>query len=107
MPYGLISTVVLLLPFAAALATPLLGHGNRRRTTWLMTGTAGACLILSALLFPTVAEGDVLRQTFAWAPTLGLDFTLRMDGLTWLFLILVSGIGLLVGIYASYYMPRE
>ena len=107
MPYGLISTIILSLPFAAALVTPLIGRGNRRRTTWLMTGTAGVCLVLSALLFPAIAEGEVLRQTFAWAPGLGLDFTVRVDGLTWLFLILVSGIGLLVGIYAAYYMPRE
>ena len=107
MPYGLISTAILLLPFAGALATPLVGRGNRRRTTWLMTGTAAICLILSALLFPAIADGEVLRQTYAWAPGLGLDFTLRTDGLTWLFLILICGIGLLVGIYATWYMPRE
>ena len=107
MPYGLISTAILLLPFAAALVTPLIGRGNRRRTTWLMTGVAGVCLILSALLFPAIADGEVLRQVFAWAPGLGLDFTVRVDGLTWLFLILICGIGLLVGIYAAYYMPPE
>jgi multicomponent K+:H+ antiporter subunit A len=106
-PYGCVPTFVLLLPFAAALATPLVGRGNRRRTTWLMTGTAGLCLVLSALLFPAIADGGMVRQTFAWAPGLGLDFTLRVDGLTWLFLVLVSGIGLLVGIYATYYMPPE
>ena len=107
MPYGWISTAILLLPFTVALATPLIGRGNRRRTTWLMTGTAGVCLVLATLLFPAIADGEVLRQTFAWAPGLGLEFTLRVDGLTWLFLILVSGIGLLVGIYATYYMPPE
>jgi multicomponent K+:H+ antiporter subunit A len=107
MPYGCISTVILLLPFAAALATPLIGRGNRRRTTWLMTGTAGVCMVLSTLLFPGIVDGEVLHQTFAWAPALGLEFTLRVDGLTWLFLVLICGIGLLVGIYATYYMPRE
>ncbi|HET9818701.1 MAG TPA: monovalent cation/H+ antiporter subunit A [Rhodanobacteraceae bacterium] len=107
MPYGCISTAILLLPFAAALATPLIGRGNRRRTTWLMTSTAGVCLVLSTLLFPGIADGEVLHQTFAWAPALGLEFTLRVDGLTWLFLVLICGIGLLVGIYATYYMPRE
>jgi multicomponent K+:H+ antiporter subunit A len=107
MPYGWISTAILFLPFAAALSTALIGRGNRRRTTWMMTGTAAICLALSALLFPAIDDGDVLRTVFAWAPALGLDFTLRIDGLAWLFLILVCGIGLLVGIYATYYMPRE
>ncbi len=32
---------------------------------------------------------------------------MRVDGLSWLFLILISGIGMLVGIYASYYMPPD
>src|SRR5690606_25271661 len=46
-------------------------------------------------------------HVFEWAPVLGLDFTLRVDGLAWLFMVLVSGIGMLVGVYARYYMPPD
>lgn len=107
MPSAWISTAILFLPFVASVATAFAGRGNRRRATWLMTGTAGIGLILSALLFPAIVNGEVLRQSIAWAPGLGLNLVVRVDGLTWLFLVLVYGLGLLVGIYASYYMPRE
>ena len=107
MPYGWISTAILFLPFLASVVTAVVGRGNRRRATWLMTGTAGIGLILSALLFPAVIDGEVVRQSIAWAPALGLNFIVRVDGLAWLFLVLVCGLGLLVGIYATYYMPRE
>ena len=40
-------------------------------------------------------------------PTLGLDFTLRMDGFAWLFAVLVTGIGFLVVLYARYYMSPD
>ena len=46
----------------------------------------------------------MLRIDLEWLPTLGLDFTLRMDGFTWLFAMLVTGIGFLVTLYARYYM---
>ncbi|HEY8578582.1 MAG TPA: proton-conducting transporter membrane subunit, partial [Beijerinckiaceae bacterium] len=46
-------------------------------------------------------------QTWGWMPSLGLDFTLRMDGFAWLFATLISGIGCLVALYARYYMSRE
>ena len=40
-------------------------------------------------------------------PSLGLDFTLRMDGFAWLFTMLVTGIGFLVVLYARYYMSPD
>ena len=42
-----------------------------------------------------------------WLPSLGLDFSLRMDGFAWLFAMLVTGIGVLVVLYARYYMSPD
>ena len=72
-----------------------------------MTCTALACLALTLSLYPAIAGGAVLRHVFEWAPSLGLDFTLRVDGFSWLFMLLVCGIGMLVGVYARYYMPAD
>lgn len=107
MPDSAISIAILCLPFMASVAALLIGGTQRKRVTWLMTGTAAICLLLSVWLYPAIADGDALRQSIAWAPGLGLDFIVRVDGLSWLFLILISGIGMLVGIYASYYMPPD
>ncbi|MBN9579884.1 MAG: monovalent cation/H+ antiporter subunit A, partial [Alphaproteobacteria bacterium] len=48
--------------------------------------------------------GGVLRAELAWLPSAGLDFVVRLDGFAWLFAMLVAGIGLLVVVYARYYM---
>ncbi|WP_210238591.1 ATPase, T2SS/T4P/T4SS family, partial [Mesorhizobium sp. M2D.F.Ca.ET.153.01.1.1] len=40
-------------------------------------------------------------------PQIGLDFTLRLDGLAWMFAGLVLGIGALVVLYARYYLSQQ
>src|SRR5690606_4656506 len=102
-----VPAAILWLPFAASFIVFVLrGHG-RNLAAWLMTCTALACLVLTLSLFPAIAGGGALRHVFEWAPSLGLDFTLRVDGLAWLFMLLVSGIGTLVGVYARYSMSPD
>ncbi|HET7299344.1 MAG TPA: monovalent cation/H+ antiporter subunit A, partial [Oleiagrimonas sp.] len=107
MPYAWIAITLACLPYVASIGTFLIGHRRRKRTTWIMTTTAAVCLGLAVLLYPAIDDGGVVRESITWMPGLGLDFILRVDGLTWLFLMLVCGIGLLVGIYAAYYMPGD
>jgi multicomponent K+:H+ antiporter subunit A len=54
-----------------------------------------------------VLGGEVLRARYPWVPALGLELTLRLDALAWLFAVLVAGVGLLVVIYAFYYLPAD
>ena len=107
MPDHVVPSAILWLPFVASLAVFALRDRGRNVAAWLMTSAALACLLLTALLYPAIAGGDALRHVFAWAPSLGLDFTLRVDGFSWLFMLLICGIGMLVGIYARYYMPAD
>src|SRR6185369_2663484 len=39
-----------------------------------------------------------------WIPALDLNLVLRLDGLTWLFSVVVLGIGALITLYARYYL---
>ena len=54
-----------------------------------------------------VERGWVLGQGRLWAPSLGLDFTLRLDGFSFLFCLLITGIGALVIIYAGAYLTDK
>ena len=48
------------------------------------------------------------RHEIAWLPTFGLSLTLRLDGFAWLFMMLITAIGLLVVLYARYYLsPKD
>ena len=107
MPDNLIPGAILCLPFAAAAATWLMRERGHNRAAWLMTGAALLGLALSLWLAPAIFAGEVLRQTIPWAPSLGLDLVLRVDGFSWLMLLLICGIGALVGVYARYYMSPD
>jgi len=54
-----------------------------------------------------VLDGQVVRTMVPWLPQIGLDFTLRLDGLAWMFAGLVLGIGALVVLYARYYLSSQ
>src|SRR5699024_8887748 len=107
MHHNLMPLIILCLPFVGAVVSPALSAGQRWRAAGMMIGTAAFGLLLTLLLLPAITQGEVLRQSLPWAPALGLEFILRVDGLAWMFLLLICGIGLLVGIYAVYYMPSE
>jgi multicomponent Na+:H+ antiporter subunit A len=58
-------------------------------------------------LAPTIEAGHAITQTLSWAPSLGVDLSFRLDGFSFLFALLITGIGALVVIYSSAYMSRE
>ena len=93
-----------LLPFAAAAAALSMPVMARNAEVALAGGVMVAGLAALAAVFPQVADGGAIIRTIEWAPSLGLDMVLRLDGLAWLMLLLVYGIGLLVVIYARYYL---
>jgi len=99
--------LILALPFAGSLCAALLPSNARNAEAWLAGLIALVCVVLVAALYPDVANGGVVRFDMPWAPALGLQFTLRMDGYAWLFALIVSGMGALVVLYARYYMSPE
>jgi len=99
--------MLLLLPFIGSLVAGLLPTHARNAAASLSALVALAGLVRVALLYPALQSGAVIREEVAWIPSAGLNLTLRVDGLAWLFAILVLGIGLLVAVYARYYMAKE
>src|SRR5690554_6868387 len=76
----------------------------RNGEAWLAGGVALFGLLTTLFLYSQTGSGEAVRFHATWLPGYGLDFVLRMDGLAWLFSTLILGIGLLVVIYARYYM---
>ena len=60
-----------------------------------------------AVLCPDIRAGTVVMERLAWMPSLGIDVVVRLDGFAWMFAMLVSGMGLLVTIYARYYLSAD
>jgi len=96
-----------LLPLAGCILAGMMPANARNREAWLAVGVALLGFGITVSLFPAIQAGEVLHFRADWLPQLGLNFTLRMDGLAWLFAILIQGICVLVVLYARYYMSPE
>ncbi|MES2533810.1 MAG: proton-conducting transporter membrane subunit, partial [Pseudomonadota bacterium] len=95
------------LPFIASVLAAFLPANARNRESTLAGLVALGCAIQAALLFPRLANGNVIRYEVEWLSAFGLNLVFRMDGFAWLFCMLVLGIGALVVLYARYYMSAS
>ena len=98
---------IIILPIVGCLLAAVMPHGSRNAEAWLSGAVALGCCALTASLYPQITDGGVARTALIWAPALGLEFTLRMDGFAWLFAMLITAIGALVVLYARYYMSPQ
>lgn len=92
-------TVVVATTFLAALA-PFVGKILGRRAGWPL---AGGLLALGVLLWASEPFVEPLF-TVPWMPSLGVEFALRLDGLSLLFSLLVLIIGAVVLAYSARYL---
>ncbi len=76
---------------------------GRNPSAWGAAAVLGA-LALLLLCAASVFDGQTLLAGWDWQPHIGLRFSLRLDRLAFLFCLLILGIGLLVVLYASYYL---
>jgi multicomponent K+:H+ antiporter subunit A len=99
--------ILLALPFVLALVVALARGLSRGATAWLAGLAPLLGLVLLAWMTPSVLQGWNVRADYAWIPQIGLSFTLRLDGLAWMFAGLVLAIGALVVMYAHYYLSAK
>ena len=96
------------LPFVGSIIAAFLPTYARRTAGFLAGTVALAGVSLTLWILPYISEGSVLVAELGWLPALGLNLQIRIDGLSWIFAFLVLAIGLLVVIYAQYYMsPKD
>jgi multicomponent K+:H+ antiporter subunit A len=93
-----------LLPWAAAIVVACLPASSRRGAAWVAGAATLGVLALALHAAGPVFAGEVRGVALPWLPSLGLQFGFRMDGLAWLFTLLIGGIGALVVLYAAWYL---
>ncbi|CAG9620981.1 Na+/H+ antiporter subunit A [Sutcliffiella rhizosphaerae] len=95
-------------PFLLAILVPFLfKYAKRIHTGWFV-------LILPSVIFAYFLQylsitsmGNFVEHTVNWVPSLGINFTVYIDGLSLLFLLLISGIGSLVVLYSIFYLSKK
>jgi multicomponent K+:H+ antiporter subunit A len=99
--------LLLALPFALAIVVLIARNVSRVTTAWLAGAAPLLGLGILALLTPQVLAGAVPSVSHDWIPQIGLMFSLRLDGLAWMFALMVLAIGGLVVMYARYYLGER
>lgn len=97
-------TIGLFLPLAGAALAPLLTRALKQNAAWPLSLFLLVPFVILASRLPAVSSGSVLHGGFAWAPSFGLDFSWRLDGLSLTFALLISGIGTLIMLYSGGYL---
>jgi multicomponent Na+:H+ antiporter subunit A len=82
----------------------LLGKSFRTGLSILLALVPVSLFCYFAYHIPQISAGNILYQSISWVPSLGINFDFRLDGLSLLFSLLITGIGSLIFVYASYYL---
>ncbi|MGJ8582769.1 MAG: monovalent cation/H+ antiporter subunit A [Marinosulfonomonas sp.] len=99
--------LIALLPFLGAVLPPLLIRAGRNAAAWSAGGTTLLALVGLMTNAPAVMRGEVVTARLDWVPALGLNANFFLDGLGFLFAGLILGIGLLIILYARFYLSRN
>ncbi len=96
--------LIVLLPFLGAVLPALMIRSGRDACA-IATGSINT-LALALLLtnIPAVLRGEVVRADWPWMSRLGLNIQFFVDGLGLLFAAMILGIGLLIVLYARFYL---
>ncbi|MCB1409458.1 MAG: monovalent cation/H+ antiporter subunit A, partial [Rhodobacteraceae bacterium] len=95
------------LPFLGALLPGLMIRAGRNSCATITFSVTGLALIGLLMNAPAVLRGEVLTEGYTWLPALGLNVNFMLDGLGFLFALLILGIGLLIIAYARFYLSKS
>ena len=99
--------LVVLLPLILSFLPAVAIRAGRNACTLVTLAVSAASLALLLSEGPAVYAGSVIREGVPWLPALGLSFSFFADGLGVFFAALILIIGLLVILYARFYLSAR
>lgn len=95
---------LVLLPLIGSVVPVLTKSWSRSYSALATAILPAAALAVVLQLAPAIFSGETLFYQMPWVEALGLSLSFRLDGLSLLFSLLILCIGLLVILYARYYL---
>lgn len=99
--------LIILLPFFGVALPAIFIRYGRNAAAWATAVAPAIALVLLLSQAPSVFRGRVQVIFLEWIPSLGLNLTFRLDGLSFMFALLILAIGLLVILYGRYYLSEK
>lgn len=96
----------IVIPLLVAALAPFVVRLLRGASGWVLAMVPLALFGWALSLLPQAGAFPLLER-FEWVPALGIALSFRLDGLSLLFLLLITGIGALVVVYAGGYLKSS
>lgn len=90
--------------FALAGFAAALHRWTPRHAAWIVSLLPFGWAIYFASLLGDIAGGARFTESTSWAPGLGIDLAFRLDGLSAVFALIITGIGGFIFVYAGGYL---
>ena len=90
-----------------SVAIPVLARRVRLPLFLIAALVPAAAFVVTLAHSPVVLSGGEVRETLPWIPSLGIELSLRMDTLSWLMSLIVTGVGALVLLYCARYFRAD
>ncbi|OKP90498.1 cation:proton antiporter [Paenibacillus helianthi] len=98
---------VILIPFLLAVLIPLVKRIPHLHAGWAVLPVPTLLFAYFLMKVPDIQAGEPTVATVSWMPSLGMDITLVLDGLSLVFALLITGMGALVVLYSIYYLDKR
>jgi multicomponent Na+:H+ antiporter subunit A len=91
----------------AALLAPVLVRRLGRSAFYVLAAVPALSFGWALTQTATMREGGAVAETYPWVPVLDLDLALRITMLSWLLVLLVTGVGALTLAYCARYFGAD
>jgi multicomponent Na+:H+ antiporter subunit A len=100
--------IAIVAPLILSIFIPLFYRIFRQiHTGWFVLPLPIILFIYFLTFLSETMRGRSLIESINWIPSLGINFTAKVDGLGLLFSLLITGIGALVVLYSIYYLEKN
>ena len=98
--------LLILIGFIASASAPFIYKPLRNYFGWI--AASFPIFMFSSFLakYHEVADGNIFKESVLWIPSLGINFTFLLDGLSLTFVLIITLIGAVVFLYAGAYMKE-
>lgn len=101
------TTLAIFLPFLMAFTIPVFEILIKNKIGWFATCTAAISFLLIIIVAPDILHSKPLYESLNWLPSMGIDYGIYADGLSIMFGIIVTSIGILIMFYSNAYMSKK
>ena len=101
------SLLLLLATLGSAIAWPVGNLLTRRSRGWMLALLPAGLFLAVLASTPVIAAGGAVAERIPWVPSLDVALAFRLDGFSFLFALLITGIGALVVVYADAYLSEH